>query len=76
MKESDIKPAIAQIDAELAVISAQRDELSASARALSAKRAELASLLKVTEMPPSKVRTQVLEAAGIASGEAFGTPGK
>lgn len=72
MTELEIKQQIAACDATLDDINTARDKLTTEARAVSTKRAELAGMLKMLEMPPSPLRAQILKAAGIESGEAFG----
>lgn len=70
MKESDLKPYIEQLDEKITLLSKERDLVIEQIRELTAKRTEIQSLLKIVEMPPSKLRAQVIKAAGIESAEA------
>lgn len=72
MKEAELKPTIAAIDQEVTALSAERDAITEKIRALTAKRADLEALVKVIEMPPSKIRAHMIKAAGIESAEKFG----
>ncbi len=70
MKEADIKKTLAQVEADMTSLNVERDVLTEKLRALSAKKADLEALAKIIDMPPSKLRAQVIKAAGIESNEA------
>lgn len=65
MKEADIDAKLAAANVQLQELNAQRDAIVEKIRAISAYRADLEGKKKLLEMPPSKARTQALEAVGV-----------
>lgn len=66
-----ITRSVAEIDAELDVVNAERDALTLKARALVAERRTAAARVTLAKMSPSE-RAAFIDALGISSEEKFG----